>query len=62
MNRKKKHIRFVIRYLYNLKYETLNRTFKASSTDFKNKRDIKKLKNNTVLIQKYHRRLFLLKF
>lgn len=62
MNKKRKHIRFVTRYLYHLKYETLNRTFKASSTDFKSKRDIKKLKNNTLLIQKYQRRLFLLKF
>jgi len=62
MNRKRKHIRFVTRYLYHLKYETLNRAFKASRTDFKSKRDIKKLKNNTLQIQKNQNKLYLLKF
>ena len=62
MRRKKKHIEFVRKYLYNLKYDTLNKTFEASLEDFKDKNHNRSIKNNTILIRKYQRRLFLLKF
>ena len=62
MKRKKKHVRYIERYLYDLKYDTLNKTFVASKEDFKNKEQNRSIKNNTLLIKKYQRRLFLLKF
>jgi len=62
MRRKKRHLNYVRNYLYKLKYETLNKTFEASLKDFKDKDDNRTIKNNTLLIQKYQRRLFLLKF
>lgn len=62
MKRKKKHVRYIERYLYDLKYDTLNKTFVASKEDFKNKEVNKSIKNNTVLLKKYERRLSLLNF
>jgi hypothetical protein len=62
MRRKKKHIQYVRKYLYNLKYDTLNKTFEASMKDFKDKGHNRSIKNNTLLIRKYQRRLFLLNF
>lgn len=62
MYRKRKHINYVRNYLIELKYDTLNKTFRASMNNFSNKKQVKTLKNNTLLIQKYQRRLFLLKF
>jgi len=62
MYRKRKHINYVRNYLIELKYDTLNKTFNASMNNFSNKKQVKTLKNNTLLIQKYQRRLFLLKF
>ena len=62
MKRKKKHVRYIESYLYHLKYDTLNKTFLASKEDFKNKEVNKSIKNNTVLLKKYERRLSLLNF
>ena len=62
MKRKKKHVRYVERYLYDLKYDILNKALVASKEDFKNKRVNKSIKNNTVLLKKYQRRLYLLNF
>lgn len=62
MKRKKKHVRYIERYLYDLKYDTLNKAFVASKEDFKNKEVNKSIKNNTVLLKKYERRLSLLNF
>ena len=38
MKRKKRHVRYVERYLYDLKYDILNKALVASKEDFKNKR------------------------
>ena len=62
MRRKRKHIEYIISYLYDLKYDTLNKTFDASIKEFKDKKQNRSIKNNTLLIRKYQRRLFLLKF
>lgn len=62
MKRKKKHVRYIERYLYDLKYDILNKAFVASKEDFKNKEVNNSIKNNTVLLKKYERRLSLLNF
>jgi hypothetical protein len=62
MKRKRKHIKYIKTYLYHLKYDTLNKTFDASIKEFKDKEQNRSIKNNTLLIKKYQRRLFLLKF
>ena len=62
MRRKRRHIEYIRSYLYDLKYDTLNKTFDASIKEFKDKKQNRYIKNNTLLIRKYQRRLFLLKF
>jgi len=62
MRRKRKHIKYIRSYLYDLKYDTLNKTFDASIKEFKDRKQNRSIKNNTLLIRKYQRRLFLLKF
>jgi hypothetical protein len=38
MRRKRRHIEYIRSYLYDLKYDTLNKTFDASIKEFKDKK------------------------
>jgi hypothetical protein len=59
--RKRKHLRYVNRYLEDIRWEIINTVLVSSETGFHNGID-KHLENLGMLVRKYERRRRLLKF
>jgi hypothetical protein len=59
--RKRRHVRFIRRYITDLHWDTINTIVAASSTEWTNA-TTEHLCNNGVLIRKYERRMRWLKY